>query len=147
MGRLRSKMIRKGQSEVIGLLVIVIILIFLGLIYVGFLNIADSGTDSDRSSIEVENALKSLMSVEFEEYGGRTMEELIVDCGIGDCGALEGAVSDAYGVILRPGTNYEFYAKRDSSEIYATGSCDIGLVSSYIFVRNAVTYEANLKTC
>jgi hypothetical protein len=148
MEKLRSNMVRKAQSEVIGLLVIVIILIFLGMIYVGFVNIAGrEAYEFERSSIEVENALKSLMKVKFEDYGENTLEELIINCGSGDCGGLEGAITGAYGVILRPGTDYGFLAYRDGVEIYGIKGCDIGLVSSYVFVKNAVSYEANLKIC
>jgi len=141
---------RKAQSEVIGLLVIVIILIFMGLIYLGFSNILDSGSLGDeRQSIEAENALKALMNVEMDGYEGKTLEDFIVDCNIefNACETMEEALKEAYRVILRPETEFSFFANVDGEEIYSFGSCDLGLFSSYVFVRDGVSYEARLKLC
>ena len=54
---------RKGQSEVIGLMVIVLILIFMGVLYLGFANLAGNDTlASQRVGIETENALNAVSS-------------------------------------------------------------------------------------
>ncbi len=140
----------RGQSEVIGLLVIVIILVFLGLIYLGFSNIAQSVSYGDeRTSIEAENALKALMKVNIEGYDGKTLEDMVVDCGndFNKCEMLEMALKKAYNVILRPGTEFSFFVQRDEEEVFAIGSCDLGLFSSYTIVENGVVYEAKLKLC
>ncbi|MBT4207944.1 hypothetical protein HOE22_06325, partial [Candidatus Woesearchaeota archaeon] len=50
----------KGQSEIVGLMVIVVILILMGMFYLGFSNIADSKSSvGERRGLEAENALKS----------------------------------------------------------------------------------------
>ena len=140
----------RGQSEVIGLLVIVIILVFLGLIYLGFSNIAQSVSYGDeRTSIEAENALKALMKVNIEGYDEKTLEDMIVDCGndVNKCEILEMALEMAYSVILKPGTEFSFFVQREGEEVYAIGNCDLGLFSSYTIVENGVVYEAKLKLC
>ena len=140
----------KGQSEVIGLLVIVMILVFLGVIYLGFSNFAQSSSyGSERESIEAENALKALMKVDLPEYTNRTLEGLIVDCAnaINQCEGLEVALTKAYRVILRPETAFSFFVSKEREEVYSLGNCDLGLFSSYVFVHNGVSYEAKLKLC
>jgi hypothetical protein len=138
----------KGQSEVVGLLVIVIILVFMGLIYLGFSNIADSGSlASERSSIEVENALNAVLRTNLPDFEDRTMEDLIVECGGGNCDELDTVVGDVFSSILKHGANFEFSSYREEVEIYATGSCEFGLASNYMFIKGGVVYEAKLKLC
>jgi hypothetical protein len=141
---------KKAQSEVIGLLVIVIILIFMVLVYLGFSDMIETGGfGEERESIEAENALKALMNVEFEDYDDKTLEDLIVECNLdfNSCESLGSAVKGAYEVILRPGVEFSFFVNVDGEEIYSFGSCDLGLFSSYVFVRNGISYEARLKLC
>ena len=140
---------RRGQSDVIGLLVIVIILIFMGVIYLGFANLAGSGSlSSQRAGMETENALNAILRVNLENYGGKTVQDLVIECGtqIG-CDSLESALNEVYGAILRPGTRFSFWAEREEEEIYATGICQIGVVSSYVFVKDGSYYEVRLRLC
>ena len=139
----------RAQSEVIGLMVIVVILIFLGLIYLGFSNLADTGSYSDeRSSIETENALKASMKVNLVGMG-KTLEDLIVECSSNPlaCNELDGAVERLYRIIMRPGVDYSLFVYMENNEIYSRGTCNLGLVSNHIFVRNMVTYKVSLKLC
>lgn len=140
---------RRGQSEVVGLLVIVVILIFMGVIYLGFANMAGSGSlASQRVGIETENALNSLVKVNLEGYDDKTVQDLVVECAnrLG-CDSLESALSEVYGAILRPGTSFSFWANVEEEEIYATGVCQIGVISSYVFVRDGTYYELRLRLC
>jgi hypothetical protein len=100
-------------------------------------------------NIESENALKALMKVRMEGYEGMTIEEMIVDCSINSmsCRMLEEAITGAYGIILKHGTEFGFKAYKEDEEIHAFGSCAIGIVSSYIFIENSIAYEATLKLC
>ncbi len=140
---------KRGQSEVIGLLVIVIILIFMGVIYLGFVNLAGSGSlSSQRAGIETENALNALVRVNLEAHEGKTVQDLVVECAGGKgCDSLESALNEVYGVILRPGTGFSFWAEREGEEIYSVGVCQIGVISSYVFVRAGTYYELKLKLC
>ena len=139
----------RGQSEVVGLLVIVTMLIFMGLVYLGFSNIADTGSQaSERSSIEVENALKAVLRVNLPNFEGKTVEDLIVECGEGyGCDNLGDTVEAIFPSILKPETSFEFSSYREEEEIYAFGSCDLGLASSYMFIKGGVVYDAKLKLC
>lgn len=140
---------KKGQSEVIGLLVIVVILIFMGVVYLGFVNLAGSGSlSSQRAGMETENALNALVRVNLDDYGGKTVQDLVVECAAGrGCNSLELALNDIYGAVLRPGTDFSFWVEMEGKEIYATGVCQIGIVSSYVFVRDGTYYDLKLKLC
>ncbi len=143
MTRLESK----GQSEVIGLMVIVVILILMGMFYLGFSNIADSKSSvGERRGLEAENALKAVMKLDLEDYGAN-VEDLVVNCGNGDCSGLESALIDVYSVVLRPGESYKFSAYIDGVKIYEFGECNLGLVSSYPFPKNGLFYEVKFKLC
>ena len=139
----------RGQSEVVGLLVIVIILIFMGLVYLGFSNIADSGSlASERSSIEVENALKAVLRVNLPDFEDKTLEDLIVECGEEyGCNDLDYAIETLFSSILKPGTNFEFSSYREEEEFYAQGTCNLGLTSNYMFIESGVVYDTKLKLC
>lgn len=140
---------RKGQSEVIGLMVIVLILIFMGVLYLGFANLAGNDTlASQRVGIETENALNAVLRVNLESYGDKTVQDLIVECGNGfGCNELESALNEVYGEVLKPGTQFSYWAYLEDEEIYATSACQIGIVSSYVFVRDGFFYEAKLRLC
>lgn len=140
---------RKGQSEVIGLMVIVLILIFMGVLYLGFANLAGNDTlASQRVGIETENALNAVLRVNLENYGDKTIQDLIVECGNGfGCNELESALNEVYSEVLKPGTKFGYWAYLEDEEIYATSVCQIGIVSSYVFVRDGIFYEAKLRLC
>ncbi|MBT4576970.1 hypothetical protein HOB91_01410 [Candidatus Woesearchaeota archaeon] len=140
---------RKGQSEVIGLMVIVLILIFMGVLYLGFANLAGNDTlASQRVGIETENALNAVLRVNLENYDDKTIQDLIVECGGGfDCNQLENALKEVYTAVLKPGTTFSYWVLMEDEEIYATSTCQIGIVSSYVFVRDGIFYEAKLRLC
>ncbi|MDP3917031.1 MAG: hypothetical protein Q8Q42_01970 [Nanoarchaeota archaeon] len=137
----------RAQSEVIGLLVIVVILIFMGLFYLGFSNISDTGSYVDeRTSIEAENVLKASMKVNIGDTD-KTLEDLIIECGSSACSNLDMAVEDLYSLILRPGENYSLSVELEGNVIYSKGICDLGMVSNYFFLRGVSTYKVSLKLC
>ncbi len=140
---------RKGQSEVIGLMVIVVILIFMGVVYLGFVNMSDNGSlASQRVGIETENALNAVLRVNLENYDDKTIQDLIVECGGGfGCNQLENALNEVYTAVLRPGTTFSYWVFIEDEEIYATSACQIGIVSSYVFVRDGLFYETKLRLC
>ena len=140
---------KRAQSEVVGLLVIVVILIFMGVIYLGFANLAGNGSlSSQRAGMETENALNALVRVNLEEYDGKTVQDLVVEgANRIDCDTLGYALNEVYGAILRPGTDFSFWAKMEEEEIYSVGVCSIGVVSSYVFVRDGNYYELRLRLC
>ncbi|MBT3262496.1 hypothetical protein HN363_03050 [Candidatus Woesearchaeota archaeon] len=136
----------KGQSEIVGLMVIVVILILMGMFYLGFSNIADSKSSvGERRGLEAENALKSVMQLDLEGLGN--IEGLVVECGNGNCSGLESALIEVYSVVLRPGESYKFSAYIDGVKIYEYGTCNLGLVSSYPFPKNGLFYEVKFKLC
>ncbi len=139
----------KAQTEIVGLLVIVILLIFLALIYIGFTAIKqDSLLPSLRTNIEVDNTLKALMKVPVGQ-NAESVEELLISCSLGleGCVGLEDGVKEVLGVILKPNQAFSFVGVADDEEIVSFGVCEYGIVASYSFIKNSVFYESKLKIC
>lgn len=146
--------IRKGQTEIVGLLAIVILLIFLGMVYLGFVSFREESIlPTLRTNIEAENALKAVMKVEVEEnavYGtNMKVEEILVNCrgDISLCVVLEGVLNDIYGQILAPNEDFSFAFYADNEKIYEFGTCGLGVVASYSFIKDYVFYDVKLKLC
>ena len=143
---------RRGQTEVMGLMVIVMILIFGGMIYISLISNLGSDTKTSlRTNVIAENALKSVMRIRMEDYGDKSVEELVVECysESSACNQLEYAVSDAFAAVLRPETNFTFAAKdiEGDNTFVAWGLCDLPIVSRYLFVKEGNSYEIKLELC
>tara|TARA_Y100000310_G_scaffold340265_1_gene435405 strand:- start:2639 stop:3121 length:483 start_codon:yes stop_codon:yes gene_type:complete len=141
---------RKGQTEVMGLLVIVILLVFLGLIYLGFVMSKGPGELSTiRTNIEAENSLKAVMNVNLDDIDDKSVVDMVVDCGYDaqKCNLLENALKDVFGVILKPEEDFSYSVAMDEDEILAFGNCELGIVSRYAFIKDGIYYESSLKIC
>jgi len=145
---------KKGQTELIGLMVIVLLLIFLGMVYIGFVSFKESSVlPTIRANIEAENALKSVMKVKIQDdvfYGGNmTIEELMVACSddTSMCVVLEDALEEVYNVVLKPTEDFSFSFYTGDEKVYEFGVCGLGVVASYSFIKDYVFYEAKLKLC
>ena len=147
MERFNSK---RGQTEIIGLMVIVILLIFLGVTYLSFVSFKEKSIlPTLRTNIEADNALKAVMKVGIEEVGWKTVEEMVVGCNgdVGECEVLEDGLNEVFGEILTPREEFSFAFYADDVKIVEFGSCGLGVVASYSFIKDYVFYETKLKLC
>ena len=138
---------RKGQSETMGLLVIVILFIVIGMIYLRF-RLADTGNDYGdvRNSIEANNLLKAVMKL---KIGGIDVNEMIWNCHeeADKCRMLERELDSAFKSSLSERLNFGYVLKANELEILRFGECSLGIVGSFIAVRDGVVFESRLTLC
>lgn len=139
-----------GQTEIIGLLVIVLILLFLAVIYIRFsISKPKSMLPEIRKNIEISNLIGATVKY---RAGGTIFIESVEDCyeqgaGSGGCAAVIGFLERVFGAVLRPGQGYKFIIRAENREILALGGCDRGIIGNYVFTKNNVFYEASLRLC
>lgn len=138
---------RKGQSEVMGLLVIVILFIVIGMIYLRF-RLADTGSNYGdvRNSIEANNLLKAVMKLKIE---GTDVNEMIWNCHeeADKCRILERELDNAFKSSLSERLDFGYVLKANEGEILRFGGCSLGMVGSFIAVREGVVFESRLTLC
>lgn len=139
----------KAQTEIVGLLIIVILLIFLSLIYLKFTAITPPDTlPTTRTHLETHNTLSALMKTS-PQGETRSFEELFVTCHTTPltCQALEAHLNTLFPIILPPGRAYALTAQADTTPFLTLGSCSRGITATHSFIRNARYYEITLTTC
>ena len=141
---------KKAQSEVVGLLVIVILLIFVGVIFLRFYLIKpDTSYASSRASLEAGNVLNALMQVHiqgipFAEYTDQCYSDATA------CQGLRLELNALLKEILKPGQKYGFTVVSGGSDVMHVASqnpCTTGIVNTYSFIENGIFYDASLRLC
>jgi hypothetical protein len=141
---------KKAQAEVVGLLVIVILLLFVGVIFLRFYLIKpDTSYASSRSSLEAGNVLNALIQVHIK---GIPFADSVDDCYSDPvaCQSLEGELSALFTAILKPGQQYTFSVSSEGVDVVAVESqngCATGIVSTYSFIESGVFYDARVRLC
>ncbi len=126
----------RAQMEMLGLLVIVVLFIFGGLIYLFFLQKpVDTSLPDLRQSAEVSNLLNTMMKVTPCEDLSDTLEDVIVTCymfsgnrdycGNPDCKAYIKEVVANVTRSYNSGWQYSFEIKEGSSLFLSDGSCSL----------------------
>ena len=136
----------KGQAEVVGLMVIVIILIVIGVIYLRFVFIKEKSAYPEiRTNIEVNNLLRALVKL---KIGNLTMVDALYNCYRNtECNIIENEIKNILTSILRPNEDYKFILLADDNEILAFGNCNKGLLGSFPFVKHEAYLESKLILC
>ena len=138
---------KKGQMEVVGLLVIVIFLLVIGLLVLHFSIQPKSTTAADsRSSLESTRLLQALVLTTIQ---GKSFEEHVVACSqtTSACNDLRLQLDSIFSVILKKGELYSFYLVYEDQNILQIEQCPLGVISSYPFVASGGFYEAKLRLC
>ncbi len=140
-------MLKRGQSEIVGLLMIVILLVVIGLIYLRFsLSKQPSGYSDVRSSIEANNLLKAVMKLTVNET---SVPDLVEECyqTPSSCVHLGNELALAIASNIKPQEDFKLVIKADDKEILRQGTCEVGMAGSYITVREGVIFESKLFIC
>ena len=138
---------RKGQMEMVGLLVIVILLLVLGVILLKFSVAPKSTTLADsRSSLESTRLLQALVLTTIQE---KSFQEHATACSEDSaaCTALRQEIESIFTVILKKGQKYSFYLLYNDQNILRFEQCTLGVVSSYPFTALGGFYEVQLRLC
>ena len=136
----------KGQAEIVGLAVIVIMLLVIGVIYVRFALIKERSQYGEiRTNIEVNNMLRALVKLKIANL---TMSDALYDCyrQIG-CDNLRDNIEDALSAVLKPDEDYKFILLADENTIISFGKCNKGLLRSFPFVKHEAYLETRLTLC
>ena len=138
---------RKGQSEAVGLLVIVILMIFIGFIYLRF-SLRGGGNDyqSVRQSIEARGLLHALLQL---ETNGMNFQDEVAACYYDStqCLSLEQKIQDIFQAILQGDYNYHLILTGEDRALVDKGNCQQGIVSRVPFTFEGVFYEGTLVLC
>src|SRR3989344_2389321 len=144
------KIKNKGQAEIVGLVVVVLLLIF-ALIF--FIKVRSGDDDNEtqliRANFKVNSALNALMKI---SVGDKQMKDLIDDCVLGT-NACEGDLRNKLEHYLEDSENglfkdkkYQFIISREQDDLISLGSgCKENITASPFFVRN--TGRVELKIC
>jgi len=152
---IRSKM-KKGQAEMLGLVVIVLILIFLLFFYVRFNRQIDESAITMRSNTRVNNMLNALMLVHVDDKE-QMKDVLIEDCKFNDpanpnvCSDTIDLIKDLIGAMKEDRENYELKFENfngiNEDMIYGN-RCEEGIAATPArFKKDGRTYTIKLKLC
>ncbi len=138
---------KRGQMEVVGLLVIVILLLVIGLIVLRFsLRPASTTLTDTRSSLESTRLLQALVLTTIQ---GISFQEHAAACSTSStaCSRLGQELEDIFSVILKQGQQSSFYLLSEDQNIFSFDNCPLGVFSSYPFTHQGVFYEVKLRLC
>lgn len=139
---------KRGQMEVVGLLVIVILLLVIGLLVLRFsVRSNSSGATIDaRSSLESTRLLQALSLTTIQ---GKSFQDSVVDCShdAADCQTLRHEIESIFSVTLKKGQKYSFYLVEEDQKLITIEQCPVGVLSSYPFSTAGGFYEAQLRLC
>lgn len=138
---------KRGQMEMVGLLVIVILLLVLGVIFLKFMLVPKSTTLADsRSSLESTRLLQALVLTTIQD---KSFQEHAVDCSRDStaCTVLRQEIGTIFTLLLKKGQKYSFYLLYQDQNILRLEQCTVGVVSSYPFTAAGGFYEVQLRLC
>ncbi len=137
---------RKGQTEVAGLLVIVILLIVIGMIYLRFRLAAQEDYSDIRASVEAGNLLKAVMRY---NVGDVVIVDLLQECFEDNdrCRMFERELQQALEASLQPQLTYQYTLVANNRELARIGACSKGMVGSFITIKEGIILESKLVLC
>ena len=139
---------KRGQAEVVGLLIIVVLLVFIGMIFLRFylLNPPSTALSTARTSLETNNFLIAIMQT---TLGQKQLTEHASTCynKQSTCPTLQKDLLDIFSLVLKPGQKYAFMLKTAEKPFLELGNCETGIASTYSFVEDTIFYDATLKLC
>ncbi len=143
---------KKGQVEIIGLAVLVVLLVIILVVALRFSFNTDDTKDDIRSSLIANNLLNAII----KEKSKIDVKDLIYECYTGvkkgvsqeiSCMKLTKELNKI--ITLSSGNkNFEFKLSTDSFEFFKEGKCSKGIQSSpYRFKKETITFVAMIKLC
>ena len=137
----------KGQAEVLGLLVIVILLIFIGMIVLrlSFYKSNAGFYPEIRNSLEVNGLLRAIVNL---KIGNSSFVESVGDCYYENgCDKVKEISINVIKANSRPDEDFRLEISGNDKILIKEGKCKTGLKTSYPFVRDGIFYEASLVLC
>lgn len=138
---------RRGQAEMIGLLVIVLLLVVAGLFLLRLSIQPPSTTLADtRSSLESTRLLQALTLTTIQD---KSFQEHAVTCSTAEnaCILLRQEIEAIFNTLLKKGQRYSFFLVYEDKNLLSLDHCPMGVMSSYPFALQGGFYEAKLRLC
>ena len=137
----------RGQAEVVGLLVIVLLLLFIGVIFLRFY-LLDSGASlsSTRQHLDAQHLLQGIIHL---DYSGKPFAVVVADCHLDPsfCFAFTNILTDIFTTVLRHGTTYQFMVIAEEDVVLRIGTCERGIVSTSTVSVADTFYDLRLRLC
>ena len=134
----------KAQTEIVGLLFIVIFLSLAGLLYIRFSLKEDvSFSNPLRQSIAATHMLDALVHYNAQ---GVSFTYLASSCTPSSCEQLENLITSLLTSTLSKGTAYHFTLSTTET-LLDIGTCTAGITSTRPFTSQGIFYETTLTLC
>jgi len=138
-------MSRKAQSEMIGLLVIVILIIFIGLVFLRLSLNKQSSLPELRTNIQANNMLSSILKYSVSDG---SIRDLVVRCVVNnECDMVQKEVKTILDSVIDQRTKYEFLVVSEDKEALKIGGCDKGIAGNNQISEQGVFIDVRLKLC
>lgn len=135
----------KGQTETIGLMIIVVLLLFLGIIFLNFaLRERPDLTPEVRESLQTTYLLTSLLQTTLDN---QPVKEHFQDCYGNNCSNLKDNLVIILDSAVQPGQNYNFTLSTEDKQLLSIGKCSKGAISLTSIRRSNIDFTAQLRLC
>lgn len=137
----------KGQTETMGLMIIVVLLLFLGIIFLSFaLREKPDLTPEVRESVQTTSLLNALIQTTVDE---KQLKEHFADClsSKESCARLANKTSEILDLVVQPGQNYNFTLSTEDKSLFSVGKCSKGAISTTIVRRGSADFLVQLRLC
>ena len=135
----------KGQTETMGLMIIVVLLLFLGIIFLSFaLRERPDLTPEVRESLQTTYLLTALLQTTLDD---KPVKEHFTTCYNDDCSNLKTKLSIILDSAVQPGQNYNFTLSTEDKQLLSIGKCSKGAISVTSIRRSNIDFTAQLRLC
>mgnify|MGYP001565614992 CR=1 FL=1 len=111
----------RGQLEIMGVVVIVVLLLFLGIIFIAFkANKQESAYSDIRTNTKAVNIVNGLIKL---DYDGKRLSYGLLECSrTGDCNGVKSRIELIMQVLKE--NNYNFRLRNQNSDVLDFGNCE-----------------------
>ncbi len=137
----------KGQTETIGLMIIVVLLLFLGIIFLSFaLREKQDFTPEVRTSLQTTSLLTALLQTTVDN---QQLKESFQNCYVKEenCLFLANETSKILDLAIQPGQNYNFTLSAEDKQLLSIGKCSKGAISQTSVRRGNTDFTVQLRLC
>ena len=136
---------KKAQTEILGIAIIIVLLLIFGLFYLKFSSNKSTLIPEMRTNVQTNNLLQSLLKV---NLNNQPFEDLLYNCySNNDCNTLNEELPKIIALSLNNETQYNFTTSADNKPFFSLGSCSSGIVANYPITKNNIIFDINLLIC
>ncbi len=137
----------KGQTETMGLMIIVVLLLFLGIIFLSFaLREKPDLTSEVRESVQATSLLTAMLQTTIDN---KQLKEQFFDCYISKeyCSTLANKTASILDLAVQQGQRYNFTLSTEDKNLFSIGTCSKGAISVTTVRRADTDFKIELRLC